>query len=475
MSLSKRVFVGFFLLLALVAYGLLNTVFDELKPAFNRATEETLVDTANVLAELLTDDMARSGSPSSEFAAALQRYSERRFDARIYELRKTEPGLRIYVTDANGVVLFDTAGQAEGADYSRWNDVYLTLRGEYGARATREDPNDEYSAVYYVAAPIRHAGELLGVVSVGKPSRTLLPYLEASEAKIRFIAILLFAGGILLAAVFAAWLNASIRKLTTYANAVSRGDPAQLPDLGERELASLGAAMARMRGELEGKEYIEDTVHALTHELKSPLAAIRGAVELLREEPQPDDRERFLENIESESFRLQRITERMLQLASVEKRGQLSEARQFDLIPLVRDALAARDLGIDARDLRVDLQLPPAVMVEGDPFLLEQAIGNLLDNAIDFSPRGGALEISLKTDAGQATLIVADSGPGIPAYARERIFERFYSLPRPDGGSRSTGLGLSFVREVARLHRGDIRLADRPGGGTAAELRLPHE
>lgn len=471
MSFSKRIFLGFFLLLALVAYALLSTVFDELKPAFSRATEETLVDTANVLAELLALDMA-DGKPSAEFAGALERYAARRFDARIYSMRKTEPGFRVYVTDRQGIVRFDSEGRDVGDDYSRWNDVYLTLRGEYGARATRLDPDDDYSTVYYVAAPIRLDGELVGVVSVCKPSRSLLPYLEASEARIRFIAALLLAGGIVLAAMFAAWMTRSVRKLTAYADAVSRGESIEPPKLHERELARLGAAMTRMRSELEGKEYVEDTVHALTHELKSPLAAIRGAAELLRENPAAGDREHFLENIDNETARLQQIVERMLLLASVEKRSQLGEVDTLDLAAIVERALASRKLAITNRSLIVGTDLAPAP-VRGDAFLLEQAIGNLLDNAIEFSPAQGRLHVSVASPEGRALVSIRDSGPGIPGYAAARIFERFYSLPRPGGKARSTGLGLSFVREVARLHGGSVSVLNAEGGGALASLDLP--
>lgn len=473
MSFSKRIFLGFFLLLALVAYALLTTVFDELKPGFSRATEETLVDTANLLAEIIAVDMVEADSSTDGLAIAVQRYAERRLDARIYDYRKTEPGLRIYVTDRTGRVLFDSTGHDTGADYSRWNDVYLTLRGEYGARATRMDPDDEYSTVYYVAAPIMRDGEIVGVVSVGKASRALLPYLQASETKIRFAAIFLFAGGTALAALFAAWLTISIRKLTAYADAVSRGESATLPTLRERELATLAQAMGRMRDELEGKEYVEETVHALTHELKSPLAAIRGAAELLRENPASEDRERFLGNIERETGRLERITERMLQLASLERRDQLAESQPVDLVVVIEQAVTSRQLAFQRRRVETHLQLPERLVVTGDAFLLEQAVGNLLDNAIEFSPTESMLRVSLEATSSHANLAIHDAGPGLPPYAESRVFERFYSLPRPDGGAKGTGLGLSFVREVMRLHEGQVSVRNAGDHGVLAILSLP--
>jgi two-component system sensor histidine kinase CreC len=110
--------------------------------------------------------------------------------------------------------------------------------------------------------------------------------------------------------------------------------------------------------------------------------------------------------------------------------------------------------------------------VEGDGFLLQQALRNLLDNAIAFSPPGGLVTLAARRDGDDLRVEVADRGAGVPDYARESVFERFYSLPRADG-RRSSGLGLPFVREVARLHGGAIALQPREGGGSLAVLRLP--
>ena len=95
----------------------------------------------------------------------------------------------------------------------------------------------------------------------------------------------------------------------------------------------------------------------------------------------------------------------------------------------------------------------------------------MLDNAIDFTPEGGSIELAAREEHGQIQLIVTDSGSGIPDYARDRIFERFYSLPR-ENGVKSSGLGLAFVQEVARLHQGEITLRNRDEGGVMATLTL---
>jgi two-component system, OmpR family, sensor histidine kinase CreC len=114
----------------------------------------------------------------------------------------------------------------------------------------------------------------------------------------------------------------------------------------------------------------------------------------------------------------------------------------------------------------------PAV-VQGDPFLLRQALVNLLDNAADFAPEGSEIEVAIARVGGRWDVTVTDRGSGVPDYALARAFERFYSMPRPGGGSRSSGLGLCFVAEVAALHGGQATLANREGGGAVATLSLP--
>jgi two-component system sensor histidine kinase CreC len=130
-----------------------------------------------------------------------------------------------------------------------------------------------------------------------------------------------------------------------------------------------------------------------------------------------------------------------------------------------------------ATQRKLEIRFEPGVdvPVRGERFLLSQAIGNLLQNAIEFSPSGGVVSVELQYEAAAILVSVVDRGPGIPAFAMEKVFERFYSLPRPDTGRKSSGLGLSIVREIARLHGGEITLSNHAGGGALACFRLPRE
>jgi two-component system sensor histidine kinase CreC len=473
LKISARIFLGYFLIVGLAAWFLLNTFIAQLRPGVRQSVEEVLVDVANLLAEVVEREVAAGSMRDGDFASDMRDFLQRELNADIWDLKKNHPSLRVYITDRKGRLIYDSDGAPPGTDYSQWRDVYLTLRGEYGARSTPLDPADELSTVMHVAAPIRRYNEIIGVLTVAKPNSSVQPFIEISEQKMTRVSLLLVAVSLLIGLFFAWWFTYSIRSLAQYARKVSRGERVAPPEIHESELAELGTAMERMRQELEGKGYVENYIHTLTHEMKSPLSAIKGAAELLQEAMPPDEREKFLRNILGEAGRLQDLVSRMLDLALVEKRQSPQDIETVRLDALAAEAVASKAAEIRTRNLRLDIEVPATLAVRGERFLLRQALLNLLDNAIAFSDTGGAILISGRRQGGNCEIAVIDSGPGIPEYARERVFDRFYSLPRPDSGRKSTGLGLSFVREVSHLHRGSVVLENLPQGGLAARLILP--
>lgn len=464
MPLGVRIFLVYFLFVGLAGWFVLSTVMDEIRPGVRQSTEETLVDTANLLAEILRDQVKAGTLGQGRLTEALEAYGRRQPQATIWGVTKAEVNHRIYVTDDKGIVLLDSTGQAIGQDYSRWNDVLLTLRGQYGARSTREDPDDPDSSVMYVAAPIKDGERIIGVVSVAKPNRTLQPYIERSQTRLGWLGAGLIGLGLLIGAALSWWLSAALGKLTRYAQAVSEGQRAEAPQVRGGELGQLAVAVERMRTELEGKAYVERYVHTLTHELKSPLAAIRGAAELLDGDMPPEQRQRFVANIQQESARLQNLIERLLHLAQVEQRQGLEERVTVPLAPLVDELLQAQQARITAAHLQIDQVVPAGLSLRGERFLLRQALANLLDNALDFTAPGGLIRITAERQGERIELRLFNQGDAIPEYALERLTERFYSLPRPNGGRKSTGLGLNFVQEVAELHGGELQIGNVEGG-----------
>jgi two-component system sensor histidine kinase CreC len=212
-------------------------------------------------------------------------------------------------------------------------------------------------------------------------------------------------------------------------------------------------------------------MHTMAHELKSPIAAIQGSAELMQEEMPLAERRHFLANILNQNARQKQLIDKLLALIRVEKQQHLDAPGQVPLRALAAQVHIDCEARLAARALTLTVQ-GDEVTVPGDALLLRQALGNLLDNAIDFSPPGSKIDLSITRAGEQALITVRDHGTGIPPFAQERLFERFYSLPRPDG-SRSTGLGLPFVREAVALHRGSVTVTNAVEGGVIATVALP--
>ncbi|MEN9865371.1 MAG: hypothetical protein RL748_961 [Pseudomonadota bacterium] len=475
MKIGLRILLGYFLIVGLAAWFLLAVFVQEVKPGVRSTLEDALVDSANLLAQMVSRDMKAGTLNQSVALDVLHQYSQHPVNANIYGTRKQSLDYRVYITDAKGMVLFDSSGQDVGKDYSRWNDVYLTLRGQYGARSTRLVADDDLSSVMHVAAPIKDGERIIGVLTVAKPILTVQSFVERSQRKIMQRGFWLLLLSLLIGLGFVFWLMLTLRRLMAYIAAVEAGQKAVLPPLGNNELGVLGRALEAMRHQLEGKQYSEQLMHTLAHELKSPIAAIQGSAELLSEPMPEPERQRFLDNILQQNARQKQLIDKLLALVRLEKQQDLPHTEAIDVAHWLSQVQQDFCAKLAAQRLQCQLVIDPAARhasIRGDALLLRQALGNLLDNAIDFAPQGSSITLAAHCEGGQLRVDVSDQGSGIPDYASGRLFERFYSLPRADG-SKSTGLGLPFVQEVMALHRGRVQIANLAAGGCCASLNLP--
>lgn len=476
MKLRLRVFIVIALVAGLAAWQLYGSFRQQLKPALQQATEDVLVDTAAAFALLAEQDYREGHLADGHLATALQALPQRSLQAKIWGHSRNASNIGVYVTDARGIVVFDSSGLHLGQDYSRWNDVYLTLSGRYGARSSRVDPAEKLSSVMYVGAPLHdEVGHINGVLTVYKPVQSLQPFLLLAEQALSRQALLILLAALLLGLVLAWWLARGIGRLVIYADAVARGEHQPVPVTGSQELDRLAAAMEHMRSELDGRRYIENYVQALTHEMKSPLAAIGAATELLQDRDLPAEvRERFLGNIGQQNQRAQELIERLLHLVRLEQRQMLEQSAPVDLVTLWRELCDESVSRLQQKGMTLTQDLPATAVVQGDHFLLRLALGNLLDNALAFAPSNSVLECGIEDGGNTVVFQLRDHGAGIPVYALPQVFERFYSLARPDGGSRSSGLGLPLVREVMKLHGGSVALENHAQGGALATLVFLH-
>lgn len=470
MRLTRLTLIAIALVIGAGFYFLLRQQLEAVEPRTYQATEESMIDTAHLLASMVGEDLDPGPLPD-----AFDKAHSREFEARIFEHLKTQVGIDCYVTDAEGIVVFDSdRGRRVGRDLSDMRDVVLTLDGRYGARSSRTNKEDHLTSVLHVAAPIGDPDDPAGVLTVTKPQADVLPIVHRRRAKIWW-GTGLIGGGILcfVTAVFI-WQYRPISRLTDYAHAIKQGKRPPLPPLGAgREVNTLANALESMREALEGRKYAERYVQNLTHEMKSPLAAIRGAAELLDEDMPEEDRRRFMDNIRAETLRADRLLNRLLELSALEGRTGLDDAGEVDLREITLRAIDQARPMAELAGVDLESELPEdAVPLRGDAFILRAAITNLLENAIDFSPAGETVRISLAV--GEATVLtIEDRGPGIPDYAKDKIFERFFSLRQLKAGRKGTGLGLTLVKETAELHGGTIDLKDADPTGTRATLTLP--
>jgi signal transduction histidine kinase len=247
---------------------------------------------------------------------------------------------------------------------------------------------------------------------------------------------------------------------------------AALPDETGDLARALDRALTTL--ELRAREAAQ-AARDLGHELRTPLAAIRGAAELLADPGlEPADRERFARHALAESERLERLVDGLLVLARLEREPPPS-ARAL----AAGEFLAA--LGdryrpwFEARGKRLAVELgPPGLATETDPDRLERALLALLENAEKYSPQGGEVRLAASRDAGRLLVEIADRGPGVPPHLRERVFDRFFTTDRGDPGrSPGSGLGLAIAQGLVHSLGGAIWVEEHPGGGASFRVALP--
>jgi two-component system sensor histidine kinase CreC len=281
----------------------------------------------------------------------------------------------------------------------------------------------------------------------------------------------LLAASLIVGVAVTLWLVASVRRLRRYAQQAQAGQAIAPPDM-PGELGDLAHAMDDMRRRLEGREQLEHDVRALTHELKSPLAALRASGELLQDELPAADRQRFAAQVLDQTARLQTLVERVLALSQLEAQVGLGERQRVALAAWADAQLERQAPRLAQQRLTVAWTARDDVAVDADTALLELAFGNLLVNAIDFAPAGSTLELAVSTGPTSARLTLRDHGPGVPVAGFAQLGRRFFSTARPGSLVKGSGLGLAIARRVAELHGGRLAF-EAAAPGLRVSLVLP--
>ncbi|WP_408611487.1 two-component system sensor histidine kinase CreC [Leptospira abararensis] len=453
---------------------------ESIRPRYMETVEESLNDTAHILSAVVEERLEQNprahlkfqDTLHSLFSPVFENTNKRSFKAKIYSLLKTNADIQVYITNAKGIVIFDSEDYRVGLDYSKFNDVYLTLQGKYGARSSKLLDKEGEGALF-VASPIQYKNQIIGVLTVIKPKTGVIPFIDEAKRKFWRISLLVASAIAILFSVLAYLIFRPILRLSQYVSSLRKKEKVVFPKLGIRELNELGQEVDLLVEEIEGKKYIESYVQTLTHEIKSPLSSILASVELLQ--THPNESERLTKNIQEEAKRIQNIIEQLLELSSLEGKKSFSLEDRVFIHGLVEEVISDFQSELQWKSILVVIGCEDTTWeIKGNRHYLYLAIKNLIRNSIDFASENQTINIEIyKEPDDSLKLSVMDEGQKIPDYALTRVTEKFYSLPRPTNNRKSSGLGLSIVNQIVNLHGGKLEIMNREPRGVVVSIFFP--
>ncbi|HEX8622786.1 MAG TPA: HAMP domain-containing sensor histidine kinase [Allosphingosinicella sp.] len=343
----------------------------------------------------------------------------------------------------------------------------LRERGDYQPRYALEWLSRASNIRVHYVRPVVAGGEVIGMLMLSRSPRGLFLGIYQDRGKIALGVVLIFATLLVLAGLLSRGISRPIEALSEATQNVARGVLAvpEPPPTAAVEIRTLYLNFAAMADRIERRSrYLKDFAAAVSHELKTPIAGIKGVLELLAEHPgmSDEERSRFLANAGADADRLSHLLRRLLDLARADMAAAPEDASTEPLAPALRVADAHRKEGF-AVAVRLDSVPPAAAPAE----LLESVLETLVEN----SRQAGAAAVAIEGSAagGKVRLLVSDDGPGIPPADHERIFEPFHTGRRSEGGS---GLGLSIARSLLASCGGTIESRESETGAEF-EIVLP--
>ena len=393
-------------------------------------------------------------------------------------LSASEQGGRILLLSPDGKVQLDTFSLLEGARVTL-PEIDRVLTGSqshaFGVYPAGED-SEEYAAV--CAARMTFDGRSVGVLLLSTPVTELRQAIVTMEQRLLTVFTAVAGAAIVAALIFSFTLTRPVKALTSTIRRMGKGDlsaRAHIRTSGElQERADSYNAMAEKIENFDRSR--SQFVSNASHELKTPLTAMKLLLECLIEQPgMPDEmRMEFMQDMNHEIDRLSGIITDLLTLTQMDSRDDALHLSEIDLSALTEETLHTLSPVADKAGLTIVSAIAPGVRLNGDATKLASVIYNLTDNAIKYTPEGGEVRVSLSGKGKTVTLTVTDNGIGIPPEEQAHIFDRFYRVDkarsRATGG---TGLGLSIVRQMVQLHGGQITLASEPGRGSTFTVTLP--
>jgi len=394
-------------------------------------------------------------------------------------------GTRLTIVGAGGRVVADSEEEPSRMENHADRPEIVAARDRGAGTATRWS-HTLRADMMYVAVAVRSGGRIVGYARAALPLTAVRDRLAHVRALVVLGVLVATAGGLVLGFFFARSVTRPLTALTEAAEAIAAGEhDREIRTGAPAEIGQLAAAFKRMTGRLDERmeavrrlETVRrDFVANVSHELKTPVTAIRGLAETLMDDPGMDAETHrgFLGKVRDQAARLSGLVGDLLTLSRVESGEGALERELLDFRDPVRDSIRALQPAVEKKGLAFEAGIAEAPLtVHGDREALRQVADNLLDNAVKYTPAGGRVRVSLRRDGAEAVLEVIDTGPGIAPEHLGRIFERFYRVDkarsRELGG---TGLGLSIVRHVALAHGGRTAVESVLGKGSTFRVNLP--
>lgn len=241
LTIGVKLFIAYFIVTSSIVWLVADKVAFRITNGIDQAAEEIMIDSANLLAQMVSNNIHNNEISTEKISNIMSAYLDREVNATIFSVNKKKPNLQIYITNKDGIVIYDSKGEIKGKDYSQWRDVFLTLKGEYGARSSAYDANilepTADQKAHHVAAPIYHNNQIFGSLTVIKSVADLKPYVLTQKDQINTYAIYILLVSLLFGAGVSVFVTRSTRKLVKYTTALSKGENAVAPKIRQVEFA----------------------------------------------------------------------------------------------------------------------------------------------------------------------------------------------------------------------------------------------
>ena len=477
LNIGTKLFILYFVISSALVFVFVNRTSTD-------SAKEVMIEVSELMSRIASENTINGEIDLEAFESLIGSYFRSQKNTIHHPSSQRLENLAIYLTDKDGLLILDSRDLKLGKNMRYLSEVDSALQGDRGiTRVVAEPvlgPRKARGVVidYFYKPEFLHAsnpiyarnGEILGAVVVVAPMFDLMNKDYLYEFIFYVFLISLFFG-----ALGSYRISRNIKRLDKYISNLFSGEDTTPPDLNI-QFKKLTLTLQNARGNVELKDAVEQYIDTLAHELRTPITGIQLTAETLLTPMSDEERKRFINNILVSNKQMDKLVTRLLDLSRIERRESLMKPETLKILPIIENAIKApsRTQTISSKNINIALEIDKTITVFAEKILLEQAISNILNNALEFSPKGGTITFKASETNTAVSIIVLDDGPGMPPHVLRNLFTRFFSVSRPDSGNRGNGLGLRFVRKIMQLHKGEVTLKNRLlQNGAEAKLRFP--